>query len=241
MMSLLLSVFVSLLPERYRPSTRAFEVDRAGASLSGILQSAACLFLFMQRYFAFTERGMAAVPTSFFLRAMERGGESAVNGFGFMLLVAFLANPVTLLLLYFLFEGMIRAISVWVTGEVPCTLPLFLLPKLHAKVERWMLERKLGPVIPDEIQIAGQGNSAEYDLLIASCRAKAGWHCSTSVICYRDVLYEIVADRPGDPPRPFQYLLKRRLVPAFGLRQRLEPYTPSEVIIKETECLKRSA
>jgi hypothetical protein len=134
--------------------------------------------------------------------------------------------PVTLLLIYFLIEGLVRFSAALVTGEVVGTMPLHLVAWARARVRQMAAERALGPVVADEVQ-AGEGHDCV--LRVLSCRPKEGWnHLMT--VSYNDVLYEVASQQAGTPPRRYVYLL--RFKPEHKVVRGLHLYDPEEVLKK---------
>ena len=223
MLTTLLSIFASLLPKRYR--ARWEFVSTSGAVASGVVQVVVCLAVLLYRYLLFANQRLFAVPDKVVLGAAEKGGETAVMGMGLFVLVEYVFQPVTIIIIYFAFEGFVRGIAALVTGEIVPTLPLQLLAWLHGIGERQRQERKLGPRVVDEVK---PGVGPDYDLMIESCRPKT-WN-KLSTIRYNDELYELVRDVIGEPPRRFIYLLRRK--PPGKVVRGLHHYEPEETLQK---------
>jgi len=103
----------------------------------------------------------------------EKGGDTAVRGIGMILLVGYVLLPLSILLIYFAVEGVVRFLAVMTTGEVVGTLPLALVDMAGQKWNAYYAEKKQGPRIPDLVGISPMVGSG-YDLSIASCRQKDG-------------------------------------------------------------------
>ena len=228
----LMGLVVSYLPARYRRKLGFLDIGdmRTPALISGILQFLVCLGLIILRYPAFVKGTMAAQNMEKAqLGAMEKGGESAVMGFGLVLLGAYLVHPITLVLDYFCLEGVVRALAALVTGEVVPTLPLVGVAWAQGRTQEAAGEKALGPRIVDLVQ---PGDGSLYDLLIASCRPKEGWdHLMT--ISYQEKLYEVTRREEGGPPRRFLYHLRRK--PEGKVVRGLYYYDPAEVLRVEPE------
>jgi hypothetical protein len=203
---------------------------RTPALVSGILQVAACAALIALRYPVSVRHALAGEGmTQAQLAAAEKGGETAVMGFGLVLLVAYLVHPLTLVLDYFCLEGSVRAMAALVTGEVVPTLPLVGAAWALERTQAAAAEKALGPRVVDLVQ---PGDGSQYDLLIASCRPKQGWdHLMT--VSYQEKLYEITRHEEGAPPRRFLYHL--RMKPASKVVRGLYHYDPAEVLRVEVE------
>ena len=227
-MKLLLSIILAPIPKRYRHRWTWADVDGKGAFVSGLVQLGIFLGLCIHHYFSFMNSALAMVPDRAFLSAAEADGDTAVRGFGLILFFAFFADPITLLLIYFQIEGLVRAIAGMITGDAVASLPLQLLSATHTQIKRFAAERSLGPRIPDEVQKSGLGATDKYDLLIASCRPKADRHYRLNTIAYEDELYEVTEMQNGPPPRRFIYLLKKKH--AAKLVRGLHHYDPRDVL-----------
>src|SRR5436190_77717 len=95
---------VAFLPQRFR---RGYFVSAGAATFSGTLQLLACLVLFIYRYFVFYQQQVA--NTELLMRAADKGGETAVMGSGMFAVLIYVTQPLTLLIIYFLVEGVARA------------------------------------------------------------------------------------------------------------------------------------
>jgi len=220
---LLLSIVTSLLPERYRSRlTWAFTLT-GGAIISGALELVACLGVLLYRYIRFADFRMNSIPTHAVLGAAEKGGETAVMGMGLFLFAEYLLQPLTLLLAYFAFEGLVRAAAAVVSGEVIPTLPLQLVAMAHGRIAKAQHERDLGPPIEDLVS-PGAG---DFALCIASCRPKP-WTPMTT-ISYEDKLYELARQEHAEPPRRWVYVLRQR-PESKVIRGEIYHYHPDEVM-----------
>jgi hypothetical protein len=193
-----------------------------------------CMGTVVLGYRPFVMSQFAATDPRAVSAGVQSSGETAVMGLGLMIAVAYLLRPLTLALFYFSFEGAIRAITAFVSGEIVGTLPLYLLLLTSRKAREEVSEFRMGPRICDTVIAAKEGET-EYDLMIASCRPK-DWNQSLT-ISYEDQFYELVGSFDSDPPRRFVYLLKK--APISKLVRGLHVYDPEERIIKEPEVLAR--
>lgn len=202
-MRLLLDIVLSLLPEAWRGGHRADVELPRGAIISGVVGLLACLALLGYRYPAFVRSQFTAGVTEAALGSMEKGGETAVMGLGPLLLLAYLTQPLSLLLVYFMAESLVRVLAALVGKEVIPTLPLWLLSLADSRARAYRRELALGPRVIDSVQ----KETAGADLQISSCRPKP-WNRLTTV-GFEDQLYEVVEQRSGVAPRPYIYLLRR--------------------------------
>ncbi len=226
MLNLIISAFLSLLPRHWRGSwSWRFQVDVVrGALISGLLEFAGCLAAYNTRYLLFFDRRIGEMT----VQAMGKGAEEALEstyvqfGMGFTTTLEYVIGPVSVLLMYFCIEGMVRFAAALISDEVVPTLPLQLLAYAQQRVSKAAAERALGPRVVDEVQ-PGDGNT----LRILSCRPKEGWnHLMT--ISYQDHLYEIARQEEGAPPRRFIYLLQPK--PEHKVVRGLHHYDPTEAL-----------
>ena len=233
MIAYLTGLGLALVPEAWRQ--RWFRETPAnlisGAIVTGVLQLLVCLAALGWRYPAFVRSQFTGGVTTATMSAAEKGGETAVMGLGPLLLVAYLIQPLSLLLLYFLLEGLTRAVAAVVSSEALPTTPLFLLSLLDARARAYRREQAMGPRVIDVVQVEGV-----CDLLIASCRPKS-WTLLTT-IRYQDQLYELVKTNQGAAPRRVLYLLRR--IPPHKLVRGVHDYAIDEAL-PEKERAARAA
>ncbi len=231
-MQLLLSILVSLLPERYRrPIAHRLHVDPTrGAFLSGLAECVTCVALFVFRYIHFLQFRVGRFAEELVRHNAEDAmGELSVQwGAGMVSLGEYLIQPLTLLLVYFAFEGVVRLSAALIHGEqeiVP-TLPLQLVAWAHAGVLKAKHRHDLGPLVADEVQQDGVNPWVR----IATCRPKP-WNDLTTV-AYDKKLYELAKQEEGTAPRPYVYVLRPR--PEHKVIRGLCEYEPDE-LVRETE------
>jgi hypothetical protein len=228
---LALSVFLSLLPRRYRERfTTAESSDlRWGAMVGGLLQALVCLGLFILRYLSFFEYRIGDIGE----RTIARGAEHVLTapaaqfGMGFTTTVEYLVQPLTLVLIYFTVEGVVRLTAALVTEEIVGTLPLYIIAWGQERRGAARAERALGPRVPDIVEPM---YSPDYDLRIFTCRRKVGWDRMMTV-SYDGQFYEVLDEQPGKPPHHFIYRL-RKSRPGRLIRT-VHQYDPQEVLRKE--------
>lgn len=204
MFRFLLSVAASLLPERYRSRSEWGFASSGSAITCGAIQFFLGIGLLIYRYIIFANVRLSGVSTTVTMKAAETAGETAIMGMGLFVLVEYLIQPLTLLLIYFLIEGLVRVAAAIATGEVVPTLPLQLISMAHSRLLIAKRERELGPPVPDIVQ----PGSGDFALVIASCRPKS-WTALTT-IAYEDRFYELVREESAQPPRRWVYVLRKR-------------------------------
>ncbi len=230
MLNLLLSMLLSLLPKAWRRGWGAtYEIDLArGALVSGLLECLGCAFAYGWRYLWFLDARVGDMAMQVIAKDATTvlDARSVQFGMGFITMLDYMIRPVSVLLMYFAFEGLVRFIASFVSDEVVGTMPLHVVAWAHQRVARARAERALGPRIADEVQV---GIEERY-VRILSCRPKPGWdHLIT--VSYKDELYEVTRCEQGPPPRPSIYLL--RPAPAHKVVRGLEQYDPEAVLQKK--------
>ncbi len=229
MLAFLLSIVFSVVPARYRGRFLAdpdLNVQR-GALFSGIVEFAGCALLLWLRYPPYVQRRMAesaaALHPALQTDRLSQGTMALASG-GFSLF-EYMVQPLSLLLLYFVAEGVGRVAAAVVTSEVLPTLPLQLLAWGHRLAEGWKKEHDLGPRVVDTVAPV---EGADYHLRVESSRPKP-WNQLTT-ISYDDQLYEVERELSGQPPRKFVYLLRK--APPSKVVRGLHHYSPEETLEK---------
>lgn len=131
----LAGMLVSLLPEPYRTRYRpSIDLYRA-AALSGFVESAGCLAILFVRYVDFLQRRL--VETSDAMVTNGRldmvGARPVQYGLGFVILLEFVFHPLTLLLAYLTFEGLLRFLAAAATRETLSSLPFYLAARAYRR------------------------------------------------------------------------------------------------------------
>jgi hypothetical protein len=220
---------VSLLPARYR---KTVYVSSAAAFWSGLFEFLICLVLLIYRYFLFGRESSLIAGGDAILAVAEKAGDTAVMGSGLFMLVNYLFQPLTLLIAYFMVEGILRLSAALIHGEVVSTLPLHVLALLHQKLELGYAEHAAGPRVADEVErLTLTGDANELVLRIASCRAKQNWG-PLMTIAYDDELFELARQEKDQTepasPRPFIYFLRKK--PEWKIVRGVHNYDPEEVL-----------
>ncbi len=228
MLPILIGMVVVLLPERFRRKwLRQWQGSlRNSAITSGTLQILTAISVLIARYPGFLKEQVAHIDVRVISGMAEKGADTAVRGIGIILLAAYVLLPLSILLIYFAFEGLVRFVAAMTTGEIVGTLPLALVDMAGQRWDAYYAEKKQGPRIPDLVSISPM-DGCGYDLSIASCREKTSWdHLMT--ISYGETLYEVVDHVHGDEPRKHVYLLRR--APLHKVVRGLHHYDPEEVM-----------
>jgi hypothetical protein len=234
MLDYLASAVVTAVPERYRKWVlRDTAVDPAGAVSSGALQLLGCVVALIARYLAHIQQRPADIAAA----AIKAGAEDILAnrqvqlGAGILTLAEYLIQPLTLLLAYFAFEGVVRGTAALVTREIVPTLPLQAIAWTHGKIEDWARRRALGPLLAD---LVTPGNGSTYALEIHTCRQRT-WTPSLTIE-FQDRRYEMVSESEGVPPRRWIYRLREALPtkPYRGVHR----YDPEELLRDPVERVK---
>lgn len=245
MMHFLAGLVLSLFPARYRGET--FRADnnelRMVTVYSALLQMFACLGFYLWRYFEFLQFRVSDLSE----RVAETAGDAALAnpqlqmGMGIVTLLEYAFQPLSLLLVYFFFEGMVRWVASAFTNESMGTLPLVVTGWVHDLIEGAIEEKKRGAALADTVetseagtaggeQDSGENNVAEFDLRICSQNEKQGWGRSLTLL-YQNKYYLVWKQVEGTPPRPYVYLLKE--VRAEERTLRMQRYDPNDSLSKK--------
>jgi hypothetical protein len=229
----LVGIFLTLLPEpwRRRWQVTTGETLALPAAISGGLELAVCLMLFVVRYLDFAQK----LASQNIGAALQHGAAGPVMAVGVEATLEYLLGPVTILLVCFTIEGALRFYAAAVIGDVAGTFPLFLVSLAWTRLTRARTERALGPHLVDEVILSPGAN---FPVVIASCRRKEGWNRLVTVKV-QDELYEVAGEQKGVEPRPYVYLL-RKLPPGKVIRG-LHHYSPDEVLTEKERRQLRAA
>lgn len=209
MTHLLLGILLSLFPKRYRdrlPASARADL-RWGAILSGFGGAGICLAAFIARYLDFFQYRVGEIGQ----RAIDKGYEGVLAhpyaqfGMGTATTLEYLLKPLTLLLIFFGLEGVLRGFAALVTEEITGTLPLYLLGWVEERFSQARAERALGPRVPDMFE---EIYSNEFDARIFTCRRRRHWD-RMMTISHNDQFYEVLGEQPGKAPHHFIYRLRK--------------------------------
>lgn len=183
---LVASIFVCLVPERYRKSwpVRHAADLRGPAMLSGMLE------------FLIGAPGSLLYVVGAFDVAKQGGGLSGL-----------VLNP--FLPFVFIFaEGGVRFLAALSSGQILPTLPLFLIAAIHNRMDAKTAEHSLGSRVIDRMErVTGK----PYDLRVLSCRLKPHWN-SYMTIRFENEFYQLCGEERIAGPRQFVYLLRKNPV-----------------------------
>jgi hypothetical protein len=252
MWTYLIGPLFSFLPQRWRkalPFYRFVKWERA-AAIGGLAEFVLAFMALMHWFFhamsAWVDRAVDAALNG------KLGSAVTDQAIGGVVLFLWVVNPLTLLLVYFATEGIVRLWAGEMSETVLGTLPLFLVDKIFVTVfrigipenrnvadsslhnpslARILRERLLVarlPEVGDELRF--KKSASEEILEIHSSRKKEGWS-SPNVVCYRDTYYRLEADFLAGAPRPFHYVLRR--LPMGVPSRKVLKYSPADAIVRE--------
>ena len=225
MLTTLLSIVLSLFPARYRG--RLFhdanlDVQRGGM-FSGILEVVIPPLALWLRYADWYHNYVDSIVGQVIAKGGDKGQQaSAALGAGTFSIFTYLITPLSLFLIYFMFEGVVRLTAFVASKEVLPSLPFQLVAWIHTWFSGAAKELALGPRIPDVVK---PGPTTEL-IVIESCRPKA-WD-TLLTISYMDKMYELESTSEQAPPRRFVYRL--RIIPQSKLIRGIHAYDPNETL-----------
>jgi hypothetical protein len=217
-----------LLPKQWRESLPdADSVHwREAAQVSGLAQAS----LMLAAYIAWFLYSMGHWARNAIVASMKAHSTQAIGlgmfiTFGFILVAL---SPVTWVIWYFAWEGLLRVLKARAMETTSGTLPLRLFANARrlAKHGRWSETPRL---IEDEVTRGERG----WDLTIASCRPKQHWKYPLT-IRYKGEFFQVQGEEhlPAGRERPHLYLFKR--LPANEIIRGLEEYNPENVVHEES-------
>ncbi len=120
---------------------------------------------------------------------------------GFLGLLFVVLHPLTWLLLYLLFEGVVRALAPTITGESPGTLPILLVDEVYVGLFRPLVARSRTQ-IPDKVVLN------DYRLKIETVYKHVDWEVG-KIMQFRGAYFRLEASMTVKSERPFVFLLER--------------------------------
>ena len=221
---IILDVLLSLLPPRYRHGV-AINAIRGG-TISGALEAALALASLGFFYVRFMKL-LGLLPHMPWEVQPPTDWNNVAKDFGVgpIQALSFWFTPGAVISLYFILEGMVRALSAGVSHDPCAMLPLWLVGAIHDRLDAGAAKRRLAPPAPDQVETGKPGDP--WDLRITAVRAKRDWHKSVT-ISYAGSVYEIVSrieDAADDKP-PYVYCLKKK--DGIGAFRGIVHYDPFE-------------
>lgn len=225
-MTFLLGMLLSFVPKRLRFRFKLSEAEiTRGAFWSGLAEAVICLGAWCGRFLWFVQYRTGTLAQGLINKGQPEamGSEQVAFGAGLVTWIEYVLQPVSLLLVFFIVEGMVRYVNAYLNDEAVPTLPLQLISSADLWIERRRHQAWLGEKVPDEVLV---GSGQDFALRVASCRPKQWNHLTT--ISYQDQLFEMFKEEVAEPPRRFIYLLRK--APAHKVVRGLHHYDPEEVV-----------
>jgi hypothetical protein len=192
-------LLISFCPAAVRCRFRDTSPQRIlyAATWGGLVQfflASGLLVLQLKKYFV--QRAQQMSPH------LAGASETLQAGVSVIVFLEFLIHPLSLLLLYFAAEGMLRFMAGIVTNETLPSLPVFLAFKIGEKAGRLRDEKQRAAEVADKVEFLPDGN-----VRIAAVREKLGWNASVT-IAVRGKWFEVAGVEQAAMPRSFVYLLR---------------------------------
>jgi hypothetical protein len=247
MWTYILGPFLALLPEPWREafSFRQNTNPARAATLSGLLESIAAIvasgYWYMYMVTQWVDHAVGAT-------ADGKLGHLTDQQISALALSLWASHPLTWLLAFLIFEGVVRLCAAAFTGSVFATLPFLLLDKIFINPFRqrrpsldsgadlrgnlssfWRILRDRVLMartaeVPDQLRFHDSGG--EEFLEILSSRRKDEW-TPPRVVRYEQAYYRLESSGTSAGPRPFRYTLRRLSAGVPGRTVLL--YSPQEV------------
>jgi hypothetical protein len=220
----ILSVLMTFLPPRYRDPNASL---RGEAMSAGILQFLAAVGLLVYRFAIFSWARAAPIDPNVVnaTTASNVPDANAIFGGGVFMMADFLFNPWNMLLVYLMYEGMVRFLAALVGHQVIGTLPLYVVSGVHGLIDKKSHEQYLGELVVDLVIPGGEKQS--YDLKVYSCRPKLNWNPYMTVE-YEGKFYQYFKEEHGAAPRRFIYYLRKN--PTGRVVVVIDHYKPDAVL-----------
>jgi hypothetical protein len=227
MLTYLFGPFLSLLPEPWRarlPSAESIRW-RPATFISGALEALLSLCALVVWYsYSVTHHTRVQIDSALRAHPNVHPNEMMMGLLGYVFVAL---NPVTWIICWFCFEGVVRALGAAFTEEIVGTLPLWIIDKSSRALRQRSQNRHRPPLVPDEVAWVGDGQAGT--LMIMSCRPKPTWQ-DRPTIRFKDEFFKVERSLAGTGLRPCVYHL-RRLQPGEIIRAP-ENYDPEAVPVE---------
>jgi hypothetical protein len=211
-------ILLSFCPEAYRRERRPYSppASLAAAKWLALAQFCASALLLLRNYQHYF------VTRAHEWSAQMRGSSEVVqSGTAVIVTLEFLIRPLSLLLLYFAGEGLVRFSAAIVSSEIVPSLPVVLTLKLVQLQQRRREDRRLQSLPPDLVE------RIDADCLrISSAERKPTWNANIT-IAIGGAWYELESETRGTAP--YLYVYQLRPAPIGKVMRRLEHYGPPDV------------
>ena len=206
MWTYLLGPFLSLFPEPWRAKLPWAESIRwqPATFISGALEALLSLCALVVWYsYSVTHHTPIQIEQALRAHPNVHPNEMMMGLFGYVFVAL---NPVTWIICWFWFEGVIRALGAAFTEEIVGTLPLWIIDKSYRAVRQRSQNRHRPPLVPDEVTSLGDGQAGA--LMIMSCQPKPTWQ-DRPTIRFKDEFFKVERSLAGTGLRPYVYHLRR--------------------------------
>lgn len=210
---------LSFCPAAMRQRTRVYSPSTTlrAATWLGLLQAALFALALAERYrHFFIQRAQQ------WAEQIHGTSEAVQSGTAVLITLEFLMYPVSLIVLYFFCEGLVRFAAGVTSSEVVPSLPVVLVFKLVQIRERRRHATYLRSLPCDRVE-----SLPDYRIRISSALPKSGWNSSIT-ISIADRWLEVESQQIATGPLPYVYLL--RPAPEGKILRRLEQYEPPPLV-----------
>ena len=221
----IVAVLMTFVPPRYREDVPL----RGEAIVAGIVRILAAASILVYRFMIFSWQRAAIIGPGVDVPS-NMPEVNATFGAGIFMMADFVFQPVNMLLIYLIHEGVIRSLAALVGHQVLGTLPLYLISGVHGLMDKAAYKRDLGPLVVDEV-VRG-GPKSGYDLKVYSCRPKLNWN-PYMTIEFEGEFFQMFKEEPGQTSRRFVYYLRRN--PAGRVVVVIDHYNVESVLEKPTD------
>jgi hypothetical protein len=198
--------FLSLLPETWRARLPWAESIRwrPATFISGALEAVVSLCALVVWYsYSVTRHTPVQLDSALRAHPNVHPNEMMMGLLGYVFVAL---NPVTWIIGWFWFEGVVRALGAAFTEEIVGTLPLWIIDKSYRVLRQRHQNRHRPPLVPDEVTWLS-GGQAEV-LEITSCQPKPTWQ-DRPTIRFKDEFFKVERSIAGTGLRPYIYQLRR--------------------------------
>lgn len=200
----IVSVLMTFLPPRYRQDVSL----RGEAIVAGMVQILFVTAVLVYRFIMFSWRRAGLIGPGVDTPS-NLPEVNAVFGGGIFMMAEFVLTPVNMILVYLIYEGLIRSLAALVGHQVLGTLPLYIISGIHGLIDKTQYQRDIGPLVIDHVA-RGRPNQ-NYDLKVYSCRPKFNWN-PYMTIEFEGEFYQMLKEEPGPTARRFVYYLRKNPV-----------------------------
>src|SRR5437660_10778090 len=123
-MNIFAATLLAFFPKKYRGPFSRYAVPPAGALVGGAAETIAAVLLLMHRYFVFANQRLAAIQVSVMTGAAAKGGDAAVMGVGPIVMLEYLLQMTTLVVIFMDLVGLTRSTAALINPEHLPSLPL---------------------------------------------------------------------------------------------------------------------